>query len=88
MYKVVITKDALKDLQKLKSSNLENKAKSLVEILKNNPFKNPPSYEKLIGDLDGLYLRRINIKHRLVYEIDEDNKTIKIVSIWPYYGDN
>lgn len=85
MYKVVVAKQALKDFPKLKSAGLEKKAKALIELLKESPFQNPPSYEKLIGDLDGLYSRRINIKHRLVYQVDEENSTVKILSAWTHY---
>ena len=85
MYRVVITKNALKDVEKLKAANLSAKAKALTEILKENPYQTPPSYEKLIGDLEGLYSRRINIKHRLVYEVLEQEKTVKIVSMWSHY---
>ena len=85
MYKVVVTKQALKDFPKLTSIGLDRKTKALIELLKENPFKNPPSYEKLVGDMDGLYSRRINIKHRLVYQVYEDNKIVKIVSAWSHY---
>ena len=85
MYRVVITKNALKDVEKLKAANLSAKAKALTEILKENPYQTPPAYEKLVGDLEGLYSRRINIKHRLVYEVLEQEKTVKIVSMWSHY---
>jgi len=85
VYKVIITKQALKDIPKLKSAGLDKKAKALVELLKVNPFQIPPTYEKLIGDLNGLYSRRINIKHRMVYQVDEENKIVKIVSAWSHY---
>lgn len=85
MYKVVVTKQALKDFPKLTSIGLDRKAKALIELLKENPFQNPPSYEKLVGDMDGLYSRRINIKHRLVYQVYEENKIVKIVSAWSHY---
>ena len=65
MYKIVYTKNSVKDISKLKSSNLDKKVLALIEVVKNNPFQNPPPYEKLIGDLQDLYSRRINIKHRL-----------------------
>ena len=86
MYKVVVTKQALKDFPKLTSIGLDRKTKALIELLKENPFQNPPSYEKLVGDMDGLYSRRINIKHRLVYQVYEENKTVKILNIKT--GDN
>lgn len=85
MYKIVYEKRVLKDIPKLKSAHLDEKAKSLIEIIKQNPYQNPPRYEKLVGDLDGSYSRRINIKHRLVYEVYEDEKTIKILSMWTHY---
>lgn len=85
MYRIVVSKSALKDFSNLTAAGLDKKAKALIELLKENPFQSPPSYEKLIGDLDGLYSRRINIKHRLVYQVFEDSKTVKIVSAWSHY---
>ena len=85
MYKVVVSKQAIKDFPKLTSAGLEKKAKALIELLKENPFQNPPSYEKLVGDMDGMYSRRINLKHRLVYQVFEEEKTVKIVSAWSHY---
>ena len=85
MYKIVYHKNALKDIEKLKKSNLAKKTKSLIEILKDNPFQNPPPYEKLLGDLKDLYSRRINIQHRLVYEVLEDKKMVRILSMWSHY---
>lgn len=85
MYKVVVTKKAIKDFPKLTSLGLDTKAKALIELLKENPFQNPPSFEKLVGDMDDLYLRRINIKHRLVYQVYEDKKIVIIVSAWSHY---
>lgn len=64
---------------------LDKKARALIEIIKENPYKTPPSYEKLMGDLTGAYSRRINIKHRLVYEVLEEEKTVKIISLWTHY---
>lgn len=84
-YKVVYTKNAAKDISKLKAVNLSNKAQNLIELIKENPFQNPPPYEKLLGNLSGLYSRRINIQHRLVYEVLEDIKTVKIISMWSHY---
>jgi len=69
MWDIALTKRALKDAKKINSSGLKNKVEKLIDILKVNPYQNPPSYEKLTGDLDGMYSRRINIQHRLVYEI-------------------
>ena len=85
MYKIVVSKQALKDFPNLTSAELDKKAKALIELLKENPFQNPPSYEKLIGDMEGLYSRRINIKHRLIYQVFEEEKTVKIVSAWSHY---
>ncbi len=84
-YKVVYTKNAAKDISNLKAANLANKAQNLIELIKENPFQNPPPYEKLLGNLSGLYSRRINIQHRLVYEVLEDIKTVKIISMWSHY---
>lgn len=85
MYKIVYTKTALKDIPNVKAAGLEGKVHSLLEILRANPFQAPPSYEKLVGDLKGLYSRRINIRHRLVYQVYEQEKTVKIVSLWTHY---
>lgn len=82
MYKIVYRKIALKDIPKLGQSGLSSKVKSLVDIIKNDPLQNPPPYEKLLGDLEGSYSRRINIQHRLVYQVLEKEKTIKIISLW------
>ena len=85
MYKIYYTKTAIKDIPKLKSAHLDITAKSLIEILKKNPFQNPPPFEKLQGDLRGAYFRRINIKNRLVYQVIEKEKIIKILSLWSHY---
>lgn len=85
MYKIVYYKKAVKDIQKLKQNKLDRKAKQLIELIKENPLQNPPPYEKLIGDLKQYYSRRINIQHRLVYKINEETKTIKILSMWTHY---
>lgn len=87
MYKIVYTKAAVKDIPKLKAAHLDIKAKALIEVIKENPYQKPPRYEKLVGDLEGLYSRRINIRHRLVYEVFESEKIIKIISLWTHYGD-
>ena len=87
MYSIVYRKQVIKDIPKLKSIGLSDKAKKLIDIIKKDPFQNPPPYEKLIGDLEGAYSRRINIQHRLVYQVLEDIKTIKILSIWSHYED-
>ena len=85
MYTIEYHKRALKDIQKLKQSNLGNKAKQLVDLIKENPFQNPPPYEKIIGDLSWLYSRRINIQHRLVYQVIDDSKTVRVLSLWSHY---
>lgn len=85
MYEIFFTKQALKDLEKLKGTNLSDKAKKLVDIIQITPFQTPPSYEKLVGNLQGFYSRRINIQHRLVYEVDEVKKHIKILRMWTHY---
>ena len=85
MYSVVYTKKAINDIKNLKAAKLDKKAKSLIDLIKQNPFQTPPQYEKLIGDLTGAYSRRINIKHRLVYEVLEEEKIIKIISLWTHY---
>ena len=85
MYSIVYTKKAVGDINNLKSAKLDNKAKALIELIRNDPYKTPPSYEKLQGDLKGAYSRRINIKHRLVYEVYEKDKVIKIISLWSHY---
>lgn len=85
MYNLVYTKKAIKDIEKIKGAKLDNITKNLISIIKQNPYQTPPSYEKLVGDLKGLYSRRINIKHRLVYQIYEEEKVIKIISLWSHY---
>ena len=85
MYKIVYTKAATKDIPKLKAAHLDTKAKALIDVIRENPYQTPPSYEKLVGDLQGLYSRRINVQHRLVYQVLEEEKTIKIVSLWTHY---
>ena len=85
MYKIVYTKDSIKDIEKLKGANLNKKVLALIEIIKNNPFQTPPPYEKLVGDLQGLYSRRINRQHRIVYEVDKENNEIHILRMWTHY---
>lgn len=79
------TKQAQKDARKLASSGLKDKAQELLRVLKNDPFQNPPPYEKLVGDLTGAYSRRINIQHRLVYQVLEDEKAVKVLRLWTHY---
>lgn len=85
MYKIEYHKKALKDIVKLKENNLDKKTKNLIEVLKVNPFQTPPPYEKLIGDLKGLYSRRINIQHRSVYKVNEQERKVQILSLWTHY---
>ena len=84
-WKIVFTKQAQRDAKKLTSADLKDKAEILLKILENNPFQNPPSYEKLLGDLSGAYSRRINIQHRLVYQILDEIKTVKVLRMWTHY---
>ena len=85
MYKIVYAKMASKDVPKLKAAYLTEKAKMLIDLLRENPFQNPPPYEKLVGDLNGAYSRRINVQHRLVYQVYEEEQTVKILSLWTHY---
>ena len=84
-WKLVYTKQAQKDAPKLAAAGLKPKAQQLLDILADNPFQNPPPYEKLVGDLAGACSRRINIKHRLVYQILEDLRTVKVLRMWTHY---
>ena len=96
MYKIVYTKQAVKDLENLKKANIWQKAKALVDLIRENPYQSPPKYEKLVGKLDGIISRRINIQHRLVYQVYESPFTerdieycgiIKIIRMWTHYDD-
>ncbi len=84
-WKVVFTKQAQKDAKKLSSAGLRSKAEKLLEVLYKNPYQTPPHYEKLIGDLSGAYSRRINIQHRLVYQVIDEQKLVKVVRMWTHY---
>ena len=84
-YKLVFTKQAQKDARRLSQSGLRPKAESLLGILSANPYQTPPFYEKLVGDLQGAYSRRINIQHRLVYSVHEDEKVVRILRMWTHY---
>jgi toxin YoeB len=84
-WRIVFTKQAQKDAKKLSVSGLRSKAEKLIKILRDNPYQAPPPYEKLAGDLAGAHSRRINIQHRLVYQIIEDEKTVKIIRMWTHY---
>ena len=84
-WELVYTKQAQKDAKKLAKSGLKKKAIELLEILKTNPYQNPPPYEKLVGDLSGAYSRRINIQHKLVYQVLESESIVKIIRMWTHY---
>ena len=85
MWRVVFTKQAQKDAKKLTAAGLRPKAEKLIEILRENPYQAPPSFEKLLGDLSGAFSRRINIQHRLVYQILDEEKVVKVIRIWTHY---
>jgi Txe/YoeB family toxin of toxin-antitoxin system len=84
-WRLVFTKQAQKDAQKIAHSSLKPQTERLLEILKENPYQNPPPYEKLIGDLAGACSRRINIQHRLVYQVMEEIRTVKVIRMWSHY---
>ena len=84
-WNIVYTNQAKRDAKKLFRSGLKPQAQKLLDILKENPYQNPPSYEKLVGDLAGAYSRRINIQHRLVYQVLEDIQTVKVIRMWSHY---
>ncbi len=84
-WRVVFTRQAQRDAKKLAASGLRPKAEVLLEILARDPFKDPPPYEKLVGDLTGAYSRRINIHNRLVYQVLPDIRTVKVIRMWTYY---
>lgn len=84
-WKIVYFKQARKDAKKIKIAGFKPKTQKLLEILKMNPFKNPPAYEKLVGDLTGAYSRRITIQHRLIYQVYRKEKIVKIIRMWTHY---
>jgi toxin YoeB len=84
-WELVFTKQAQKDANKLSAAGLKDKAQKLLAIIKDNPYQNPPPYEKLVGDLLGAYSRRINIQHRLVYQIYNEEKIVKVIRLWTRY---
>ena len=86
-YKILYSKIALKDAKKLSNANLTSKAQKLIEILKKDPFQNPPPYEKLVGNLKGAYSRRINIQHRIIYQVRESDKIVRILRMWSHCGE-
>ena len=85
MWRIVYTKQAQKDAKKIATAGLKPKAEKLLQILSKNPFQTPPPFEKLIGDLSGVYSRRINIQHRLVYQVLEEIRTVKVIRMWTHY---
>jgi toxin YoeB len=85
MWRVVFTKQAQKDAKKLSDAGLRPKAEKLIEILRKNPYKSSPPFEKLLGDLSGAFSRRINMQHRLVYQILDDKKMVKVIRMWTHY---
>ncbi len=85
MYKLLYTKQAKKDAKKLVESNLKKKAQKILEVLEEDPFKEYPPYEKLIGDLTGAFSRRINIQHRIVYQVYQEEQIVKVIRMWTHY---
>ena len=86
MYKIIYSSQSQKDAKKANKSGLKNNIQRIISILQKNPYQNPPPYEKLLGDLTGAYSRRINIHHRLVYQVYEKEKTVKIIRMWTHYS--
>lgn len=95
MYRIIYTKQAAKDIKDLRSCGLDRKARGLIEIMKKDPFQHPPTYEKLVGNLQGYYSRRINIQHRIVFQVIEASNThedidyegyVKVIRMWTHYG--
>jgi toxin YoeB len=85
MYQIVYTKQAQKDAKKLKKTTLSSKAKKLLSIIEHDPFASPPSFEKLLGDMHGAYSRRMNEQHRLVYQVYEKERVVKVIRLWTHY---
>jgi len=85
MWRIVFTKQAQRDARKIAVGGLRPKAEKLLDIIRENPYQTPPPFEKLLGDLSGTYSRRINIKHRLVYEVLTDEKVVKVIRMWTHY---
>ena len=84
-WRVVFTKQAQKDAERLAAAGLRSRAERLLDILRENPYQSPPPFEKLVGDLAGAYSRRINIQHRLVYEVLDQEKVVKVIRLWTHY---
>mgnify|MGYP001128834877 CR=1 FL=1 len=85
MYRILFTKQAMKDRKLIAQAGLERRAKALLAVLAENPFQNPPPYEKLVGNLAGFYSRRINVQHRLVYSVHEEERAVKVLRMWTHY---
>ncbi len=86
-YTILYSKQALKDAKNLSAAKLDKKTKELIAVIKKDPFQNPPPYEKLVGNLSGAYSRRINIRHRIVYEVRDSDKVIRVLRMWSHYGE-
>ena len=86
MWRVIFTEQAQKDAKKLSAAGLRPKAEKLIEILRENPYQTPPPFEKLLGDLSGAFSRRINIQHRLVYQMLDEEKVVKVIRMWTHFG--
>ena len=84
-WQVVFAKHALKDAKKLSAAGLKDKAQELLDVLAHDPFQNPPPYEKLVGDLEGTYSRRLNIRHRMVYEVFKKQRIVRVLRMWTHY---
>jgi len=84
-WRIVFTKQAIKDAKKIAQSGLKPKVYQLLELLKEGPYQTPPPYEKLVGDLSGAYSRRINIRHRLIYQVLDEIQTVKVIRMWTHY---
>ena len=84
-WKLVFTKEAQKDAKKIAAAGLKPKTEKLLQVFSENPYQNPPAFEKLVGDLSGAHSRRINIHHRLVYQVLKDSKTVKVIRMWTHY---
>ncbi len=84
-WRLVFTKQAQKDAKKIAQSGLKIQTSKLLDIIQNNPYQTPPAYEKLVGDLTGAFSRRINIRHRLIYQVLDDIKTVKVIRMWTHY---
>ena len=85
MYRIQYHKQALKDIERCRQAGLGDKVRELVAVLEQNPYQNPPAYEKLIGDMAGLYSRRLNRQHRMVYTVDEERQLVRILALWTHY---